>query len=376
MRVLYAGTYTRREPWVDGKGKGIYSFELTVDADERRLELKPLGVTELLSPTFLTISHDKRHLFAVSEAGDEDNTLTAYGIAKDGHLIKNSECNVKGKGACYVATVGDSFVVGANYNSGSAWACALAEEPTDHSVKVETVGFAQLHHFTNADPTRQEAAHGHCAIGLPGTNQVYVADLGGDRIYQFDMGTNGELHPSAVPHIDVPLASGPRQLLIHPNSRFLFALCELSNTVLVFSIAQDADGHRTLILIGYPLSTVAADPNDAFVGPNDAGQTAAHMQLSSDARFLYCSNRGVLNSIAIFEVDEHTGTLTLVGQQSSRGLVPRGFLIDPTGSVLFVANQNSDNIVPFWRDSTHGTLTFTGQEIRCPTPVVLDIVDI
>uniref|UniRef100_A0A914V048 6-phosphogluconolactonase n=1 Tax=Plectus sambesii TaxID=2011161 RepID=A0A914V048_9BILA len=377
MKVLYAGTYTQREPHVDGKGKGIYSFELNADIAERRLEVKPLGVTELLSPTFLAISSDKRHLLAVSETGDEvGNALTVYRIKEDGQLTKTSQCDAKGRGACYAAMTGDSFVLGANYNSGSAWVCALREESADRSVTAEMVGFAQLKHFTSVDPARQEAAHAHCAIALHGTNQVYVADLGADRIYQFDLGSKGELQASAVPHIDLPAGCGPRHLVIHPNGRFLFALCELSSTLLAFAIVDDADGHRTLKPVGAPMSTVAVDEKDAFIGPNDAGQNAAHVQMSPDGLFVYCSNRGVFNSIAIFRVDAHTGALKFVAHESSRGLIPRGFIIDPSGSMLFVANQNSDNIFPFWRDSSHGTLTFAGQEIHCPTPVVLEIVDI
>jgi 6-phosphogluconolactonase len=375
MKVLYVGSYTQREPHVDGKGKGIHSFELISDANEHRFQVKPLAVTELLSPTYLAVSSDKRHLLAVSEAGgDVGNALTVYRIEPNGLLTKSAQRSTDGTGTCYVAAVHDSFIIGANYGSGSAWAFSL-QETAEHSVSLDMVGFAQLRHFTNVDPTRQETAHAHCAIILPGTNQVYVADLGADRIYQFNLTSKGELERSAVPHIDLPAGSGPRHLVIHPNGQFLFALCELSSTLIPFAIADDDEGRRTLKTVGSPLSTVA-DEQHAFVGPTEAGQTASHLQMSPDGRFVYCSNRGVFNSIAIFHVDAHTGALTLVGHESSRGLIPRGFIIDSTGSLMLVANQNSDTIVPFWRDPAHGTLAYAGQEFPCPTPVVLEIVEI
>ena len=45
-------------------------------------------------------------------------------------------------------------------------------------------------------------------------------------------------------------------------------------------------------------------------------------------------------------------------------------MITPDGRWLYAANQNSDNIVVFERDSTDGSLEQT-KAYECPTPVCL-----
>ena len=62
------------------------------------------------------------------------------------------------------------------------------------------------------------------------------------------------------------------------------------------------------------------------------------------ARFLYVGNRGH-NSIAVFRVDQKTGTLALVDIQDSHGAFPRHFNFDRTSQFLVVGNHASDNIV-------------------------------
>lgn len=61
-------------------------------------------------------------------------------------------------------------------------------------------------------------------------------------------------------------------------------------------------------------------------------------------RFLYVGNRGH-NSIAVFRVDQSSGTLSLVDIQDSHGAFPRHFNFDRTSQFLVVGNHASDNIV-------------------------------
>ena len=100
----------------------------------------------------------------------------------------------------------------------------------------------------------------------------------------------------------------------------------------------------------------------------------AEIMISPDGKFLYASARGELNLVAIFSIDEASGKLTLKGTQSSMGLHPRNFIIDPTGNYLLVANQDSENIVIFKRDKETGMLTNTGKQIHIPRPVCLQMI--
>ena len=96
--------------------------------------------------------------------------------------------------------------------------------------------------------------------------------------------------------------------------------------------------------------------------------------VAPSGRFVYASNRGH-DSLAIYAVDAETGQLALVGHESTRGGGPRTFIIDPTGTLLLVANQDTDTVVTFWIDPASGTLRATGCVAAVPTPVCLQLLD-
>jgi 6-phosphogluconolactonase len=98
---------------------------------------------------------------------------------------------------------------------------------------------------------------------------------------------------------------------------------------------------------------------------------SADIHIAADGKFLYCSNRGDANSITIFKINPTDGKLTAVGYQSTLGVAPRNFSLDPSGNFLLVANQNSDNIIIFKRNKTTGLLTDTGKKIEVGNPVCL-----
>jgi len=58
----------------------------------------------------------------------------------------------------------------------------------------------------------------------------------------------------------------------------------------------------------------------------------------------------------------------------TQGKTPRNFEIDPTGKFLFLANQDTNNVVVFRIDPNSGRLTPTGQTLHVPSPVCLKFV--
>ena len=98
---------------------------------------------------------------------------------------------------------------------------------------------------------------------------------------------------------------------------------------------------------------------------------SADIHLSPDGRYLYASNRGNSNSIAIFKVDPVNGKIKWKDLVSTRGVMPRNFAIDPSGNFLLVANQQSNNVVVFRRNPGNGSLKFSGTEISIGNPVCL-----
>src|SRR2546425_3400743 len=85
------------------------------------------------------------------------------------------------------------------------------------------------------------------------------------------------------------------------------------------------------------------------------------------------SNRGH-DSIAVFAIEAGKGTLTPVEYVPTQGKTPRNFAIDPTGSYLVVANQDSDNLVVFRIDPHTGRLMATGKEATVPSPACVTFV--
>ena len=102
---------------------------------------------------------------------------------------------------------------------------------------------------------------------------------------------------------------------------------------------------------------------------------AADIHISPDGNFLYASNRGGFNTIAIYTINQENGTLILAGHQPSLGEIPRNFSIDPSDNYLLAANQESDNIVIFKRDAKTGLLTDTGKRIEVGKPVCLKWIE-
>ena len=106
---------------------------------------------------------------------------------------------------------------------------------------------------------------------------------------------------------------------------------------------------------------------DGFTG--DVG--AADIHVSPDGRFLYASNRGSANDIVTYSINQENGQLTYVDRVSCLGKGPRNFVIDPTGSFLLVANQNSDSIITYKIDKNTGKLNPTGVRLTIGNPVCL-----
>ena len=130
---------------------------------------------------------------------------------------------------------------------------------------------------------------------------------------------------------------------------------ELSSSV---SVIENASGVFKLI------ETVSSLP-----AGYEQDSYGADIHLSSNGRFVYCSNRGH-NSIAIFLRDTQTGRIKLIGNEPVQGDWPRNFAISPNGKFLIVGNQRSNNISVF-SVNKNGSLTYTGKSISVPSPVCL-----
>lgn len=175
-------------------------------------------------------------------------------------------------------------------------------------------------------------------------------------IYAFDE-TTGKLTAAKQTYAESKPGSGPRHICFHPSNKYAYLMEELTGSVTAFKYKKGKLKTRQVVS-----SMPAGD--SSYAG-------SADIHVSPDGKFLYASNRGESNTIAIFSINKGNGKLTLVGHQSTLGKTPRNFNFDPTGNFLLVANQNSDAIVIFKVDKQTGLLTDTGHRIEVGKPVCL-----
>jgi 6-phosphogluconolactonase len=191
----------------------------------------------------------------------------------------------------------------------------------------------------------------------PDNRYVFAADLGQDRIRVSRLDPeSGSLLPSDPPEVVCAPGSGPRHMAMHPDGRHLFLVHELNNTVALFEYEPES-GRLTI------RQTISTLPTD-WKGTS----YAADIQVTSDGRFLYVSNRGH-DSLAILGIDGKPGTLEVREFVPVRGRWPRQFRLTPDGRFLVVANQESDTITVFSVDPASGGLTPVGEPVAVPAPV-------
>jgi len=347
-QYFFVGTYT------DGGSEGIYSFSL----DPVTGKLTDHGLAaKSNNPSFLALSLNGKFLLAVHETRNEDGSsmgfVESFEVKKDDHhLTSLGKVPSGGAHPCYVSVNQKGNVLAANYTGGSVALFRLNE-----SGKLSESLDVQQHYGSGIDKKRQAAPHVHSAFFEPGSDRIFVPDLGIDKVAVYHVANEGsKLRKATISSINMTPGSDPRHLAFHPILKKVYVVNEMASSVTVVDLNKD--GSFTTI------ETVSALPA-GYDQPN----TCADIHISKDGRFLYASNRG-FNSIAIFSVDLKNGRLVQIGQESTRGDGPRNFTLSPDNNFLLVANQNTQDIVAFRRDGKTGKLQYADQ-IKAFKPVCL-----
>jgi 6-phosphogluconolactonase len=346
---LLVGTYD------SPKSEGIYVYKFNSTDGS----VKEISHVKTSNPSFLAVAGNQKYIYAVSENGD--STGKGGGVIsfsfnkKTGILTQVSRQSSEGNDPCYISIdQTGKWVIAGNYGSGNF--SVLPVTPKGMLGKARQV---VQHVGSGPDESRQKSPHVHAVFLKKNNYDLYVPDLGIDMImtYRFD-GKTGKVIPSKLGHVSTGAGSGPRHIDIHPNGKYVYLVEELSGSIAVFRDFGNGDLHEIQSLSALPLT---------YKGP--AG--GADIHVSPDGKFLYSSNRGSSNTIAIFSIDAKTGMIKLVDHQYTLGETPRNFNFDPSGKFLLVGNQNSHEVVIFKRDLKTGLLTDTGKRISVGKPVCL-----
>ncbi len=337
---FYVGTYT------DGDSKGIYKYELSKEGKLRQIGL----VAETINPTFLVKSKDNKTLFTVGETNENGNGFVkSFKIEKDAlQLISKKKSG--GAGPCFVAFNDDNYIITANYGGGN-----VGLLKAESSGKLSNLLNVQQH-VGQGTTDRQKAPHAHSAWFHPAKEEIISIDLGTNELWfsTIDKAKN-ELVFTNQKTLKMADGAGPRHLTFHPNNKWIYVLNELNNTV---SLVKENEGSY---FINSSISMLPSDFTEFT--------KAADIHVSKDGEFLYASNRGH-ESIVIYKVNSENGGLKLVGFESVKGKNPRNFSLSPNNDFMLVANQDTNNIISFKRDSKTGLLTFV-DEISALTPVCI-----
>lgn len=338
----------------DKSAEGLYVYELD---NTGKLE-KITSFTGIANPSYLTISADGKFVYSCTESktpGGGSVSSFEFNYAKKSLTLINTQPS-KGENPVYVSLhKNGKWLVDGNYTEGS-----VTVYPLETNGRIDSA--VQNIHFSEGsiDKIRQDRAHIHSTVFSPDFNYVFMPDLGADKIrcYQFDPLSKTPLMPTQQEFVATNPGSGPRHFTFHPNGEFAYCIEELSGTIESYNYEK---GNLK------KLQQIETHPDEI-----KSGFESSDIHISPDGKFLYASNRGQENNIAIFSITEN-GLLKKVGYQETGGRHPRIFAIDPSGKFLIVANVFTGNLVVFKRNIQTGLLEKAGEETGIKQPSCVKI---
>lgn len=349
MNVLIVGTYTTRDaPAIAGDqelGRGIYLFPYDGESGEAG---EAAVIAEAENPSWVCVAGGR--MFAVSERADSA-VLLEYELCKSGQeevcVSKTGELHMKGSASCHIEKDAKRRrLYLSDYGSGDLKVIDIAK-PGD-PVLIQQLSFEG----NGPNRERQEASHIHSGrlIG----DELYVADLGNDSIYLFDVSKE---RISKRRTLRTKPGAGPRhmQAIDKAGNRILYVVNELNCTL---SVYRDDEEIQTL-----PLSE----------WQGGQGELAADLVLSENG-FLYASVRGT-GEIRSFGIGAdgtiealQTVRISDAAQAGVQAGGIRSICLDQAEKHLIAADQRSGTLAVFDRQGD-GTLT-GGRILReVPAPV-------
>jgi 6-phosphogluconolactonase len=338
--LVFAGSFNR-----DKNKEGIQVLRLDVKSG---LLKKVSALKGILNPSYLTLSENGKFLYACIETQTKGSgSIMAFKVDPvTGSLNILNRQKSSGENPVYITLEQSGrYLFSVNYTEAGIDVFPLDADGRIGTA-VQTIAYDKGSHVT----TRQEQAHTHSLHLSTGQDHVFIPDLGSDviRCYDLDMAAPKPIREQTQVMIKSPPGSGPRHFTFHPHGKYAYCIEEISGTLTAYTYK-----HGQL----QDLQHIPAH-KDSLEGYN-----SADIHISPDGRFLYASNRGDENNIAIFALQEN-GTLRHIAYQSVLGEHPRIFAIDATGKFLIVANQVSGNIVVFRRNKKSGFLSPVRQNVN------------
>jgi 6-phosphogluconolactonase len=335
--VAYVSTYTM------GDHHGIKIYD--VDLEKGRLMEK--DQVEITNSSYVTISHNLKFLYAITDFGVE-----AYSIEPDGSLTRINAGSINGMRGCYLSTdYTDKLLFVAGYHDGKVTVLRLREDGGVGEITDEI-----YHKGLGSIAERNFRPHINCVKMTRDNKYLCAANLGMDHVnvYRVDHAT-GKLN--LVDIIRSEQESAPRHLKFTKDGKTLYIVHELKNYIDVYSY-QEINGNPEFEKI-QTISTL-----NEYHASNSA---ASALNLSMDFKYLVSSNAGD-NSVVLYKIDHRDGKLSKILCLPISGDYPKDAALFPDNRHLVSLNHESNTMTFFTVDTENGTLVMNGKEIEVERP--------
>ncbi len=337
--VAYVSSYTMNR----GDHFGIHIYD--VDMEEGKLTEK--GEIEITNSSYLTLSHNHKYLYAITDFG-----IDSFRIEKDGMLTFINHGFINGMRGSHLSTdYTDSWLFVGGYHDGKITVLRLGEDGSVGEITDEL-----YHKGIGSIAERNFRPHVQCVKMTRDNHYLLASDLGMDyvKVYRFD-----DKH-GTIEHVDTihsELESAPRHLAFSRDGSYLYVVHELKNYIDVYSY-QEIDGAPEFEKI----QTVPT-MNEKHAG----GSAASALNFSADYQYLITSNAGD-NTVTVFSADEKTGLLTKCFCLPVSGNYPKDADLFPDDKHLVSLNHESNTMTFFTADLENGLLVMKGKEIKVSQP--------
>lgn len=336
--VAYVSTYTMK----DNHGITIYD----VDVKKGRFEMK--SQIEITNSSYLTISHNKKYLYSITDFGVE-----SFKIQKDGSLKLINHASINGMRGCYLSTdYEDRFLFVSGYHDGKITVLKLQSNGGIGEITDEV-----FHKGLGSIAERNFRPHVSCVKMTRDNKYLMAADLGMDHtnIYQLNHKT-GKI--KLVDVVRSEQESGPRHIKMTKDGKFVYIVHEIKNYIDLYSYEEISDGNPEFNKIAtYPTL------NDYHAG----GSAASALNFSMDEKYLLSSTAGD-NSVILFKIDHKTGELSKLFCLPISGEYPKDAAMFPDSKHLVSLNHESNTLTFFHVDTTKGLLVMNGKEMKIDRP--------
>ena len=338
--VAYVSSYTN----ATRENYGIRIYD--VDLKEGYLrEKKQINIT---NSSYVTISHDRRFLYSITDFGVE-----AFRILPEGDLEQIGQGTINGMRASYLSTDYENrYLFTGGYHDGKITVLRL-----DKDGKLGEITDEIFHKGLGTIADLDSRPHVSCVKMTRDNKYLLAADLGTDNTFVYRLNHDtGKLTQVDIIHSDQK--SGPRHIKTSRDGKYIYIVHARGTYIDVYEDQnQDAD------VPDFEKIQSVSTINEYHAN----GSGASALNLSDDFKYLVSSNAGD-NSACMFSIDQKTGKLNKLFCLPVSGDYPKDVALFPDNKHMVSLNHESNTMTFFSVDVKKGLIVMNHKEIRVDQP--------